>query len=451
MATLMSKMLKKMSFFILLFCIFLSFNTNNNSINSRISITTTTTSSFCNPSSSSSASSCSSSHSRSVPLDSFSNYPVSLSVKINGGVGEDDDDDDDEFGVLDAGDNDDDDKNDSSDDDEDGGESLQYDYYRNSCPKAERIVRSTMQHIHRTKPYLIPAILRLVFHDCFIQGCDASVLLDDDDYIDSEKEAPPNGSLKGFDVIETIKSKLEEACPRIVSCADILVLAARDSVALAGGPFYPLYTGRRDGSNSYADIATYELPSPYSDLSHTLNSFKAKGFDEREMVTLLVCIGEIHCEFFKNRLYNFSGTNEPDPSIEVEFLNLLKSRCSASSPSSTSGYTSHRTLSSTAFESTFSSGSPSSSVEEPGITMDLEQPQSDFGITYYRNLLQGRGILYADQQLLEGEVTRYWIKEYALDSTLFHKHFALAMMKLSDLHILTPPMGNIRLNCSKVA
>lgn len=55
----------------------------------------------------------------------------------------------------------------------------------------------------------------------------------------------------------------------------------------AGGPFYPLYTGRRDGSNSFADIATYELPSPYGDLSQTLTSFQSRGFDEREMVTLL--------------------------------------------------------------------------------------------------------------------------------------------------------------------
>ncbi|MED6125732.1 hypothetical protein PIB30_071464 [Stylosanthes scabra] len=373
MASFMSKMPKKMSFFILLFCIFLSFNTNNNS---RISFTTTTPPL--------------SSHSPSVPLDSFSNHPVSLSVKINGEVA----DDDDEYGVPEVADNDVDDNNDSSSDDHDNDDdvsvSLQYDYYRNSCPKAERIVRSTMNQIHRTKPYLIPAIIRLVFHDCFIQ---------------------------------------------------------------AGGPFYPLYTGRRDGSNSYADIATYELPSPYSGLSQTLTSFKAKGFDEREMVSLLGAhsIGEIHCEFFNNRLYNFSGTNEPDPSIEVEFLNLLRSRCSASSPSSASGYASHRTLSSEDFDSTFPSGSPSSSVEEPGITMASEQPQSDFGTMYYRNLLQGRGILFADQQLMEGEETRYWIKEYAVDPSLFQKDFALAMMKLSDLHILTPPTGSVRLNCSKVA
>lgn len=64
------------------------------------------------------------------------------------------------------------------------------------------------------------------------QGCDASVLLDDDDYINSEKDSPPNESLKGFDVIEAIKSQLEEACPGVVSCADILVLAARESVVL---------------------------------------------------------------------------------------------------------------------------------------------------------------------------------------------------------------------------
>lgn len=48
----------------------------------------------------------------------------------------------------------------------------------------------------------------------------------------SEKDSLTNQSLKGFDIIDMIKSQLENECPGIVSCADILVLAARESAVL---------------------------------------------------------------------------------------------------------------------------------------------------------------------------------------------------------------------------
>jgi peroxidase len=60
-----------------------------------------------------------------------------------------------------------------------------------------------------------------------VQGCDGSILLDNSPTIQSEKFARPNNnSARGFDVIDTIKAAVEDACPQTVSCADIVAIAA---------------------------------------------------------------------------------------------------------------------------------------------------------------------------------------------------------------------------------
>lgn len=64
------------------------------------------------------------------------------------------------------------------------------------------------------------------------KGCDGSILLDDTPTFTGEKMAGPNNnSVRGFDVIDQIKAAVNEAClGNVVSCADILAVAARDSV-----------------------------------------------------------------------------------------------------------------------------------------------------------------------------------------------------------------------------
>ncbi|XP_038888828.1 putative Peroxidase 48 [Benincasa hispida] len=331
---------------------------------------------------------------------------------------------------------------------------LQYDFYRESCPNAEIIVRSAMALIYSHHQDISASLLRLYFHDCFIQGCDASVLLDPisgDGTYSSEKQAIPNLTLKGFDEIDQIKEELERVCPRIVSCADILSLATRDAVVLAGGPFYPVFTGRRDSTRAYFEEAMAELPRPDDNINRTLYLFATRGFDERDMVSLLGAhnIGKIGCQFILNRLYNFSGTSLPDPSIDPEFLNLMRFKCQerennnngnqdqvspASSPISEASVEKLRR--STLGMSYFQELSPSLSSE------------GGFNTHYYKSLLSGRGLLYADQQLMANEKTGRLVKGYASDDgSTFRMDFARAMVKLSVLDVLTGSQGQIRERC----
>ena len=63
------------------------------------------------------------------------------------------------------------------------------------------------------------------------KGCDASILIEKNrDGRDTEKFAGPNRSVKGYEVIDTIKKIFEDKCPNVVSCADIIVMATRDAV-----------------------------------------------------------------------------------------------------------------------------------------------------------------------------------------------------------------------------
>lgn len=46
---------------------------------------------------------------------------------------------------------------------------LQVGFYKNSCSKAETIVRSAVESYFNKDPTIAPGLLRLHFHDCFVQ------------------------------------------------------------------------------------------------------------------------------------------------------------------------------------------------------------------------------------------------------------------------------------------
>ncbi|GAB2281924.1 hypothetical protein Dimus_016488 [Dionaea muscipula] len=101
---------------------------------------------------------------------------------------------------------------------------LSVNFYNTSCPNVETIVRNAMTTAVNNEARMGASILRLFFHDCFVQGCDGSVLLDDTRNFHGEKGALP------------IMANVEAACNATVSCADILALASRDGVFPLGGP-----------------------------------------------------------------------------------------------------------------------------------------------------------------------------------------------------------------------
>ncbi|CAI9771031.1 unnamed protein product [Fraxinus pennsylvanica] len=174
---------------------------------------------------------------------------------------------------------------------------LRENFYRTTgCPQAEQLVRQITWSKARNDPTLGAKLLRMHYHDCFVRGCDASILLDTIGTNQSEKDARPNLTLGRFKAIDDIKSQIERVCPGIVSCADILALAARDAVSFPfKRPMWDVLTGRRDGRVSLISDVSGNLPSPFSDFQTLQTLFEKKSLNINDLVAL---------SEFPNRLFN---------------------------------------------------------------------------------------------------------------------------------------------------
>ncbi|CAN6201478.1 unnamed protein product [Urochloa humidicola] len=291
-------------------------------------------------------------------------------------------------------------------------------YYDKTCPSAQNIVQSVMASTVAADQAIAPAVLRLFFHDCFINGCDASVLLNSTPSIDSEKDAKPNDSLRGFDVIDEIKSHLEDSCPGTVSCADILALASRDAVALLGGPSWNVRLGRKDSRGADKDAAENDLPSPHANLTGLIANFADHGLDAKDLVALSGAhtVGTAHCLNYEDRVY---GIEEGGADIDPAFAELRRETCQAGGENATAPF-------------------------------DEVTPMR-FDNAYYKDLVARRGLLTSDQALYGcGGPLDHLVEMYSNDGGAFARDFVKAMVKMGDM---PPPPGmpvEVRLKCSMV-
>ncbi|CAL4969188.1 unnamed protein product [Urochloa decumbens] len=189
-----------------------------------------------------------------------------------------------------------------------GSQQLAVGYYNaKKCGGVEPIVRDEVYKALNADRSKGAALVRLFFHDCWVKGCDGSVLLDaspKNPY--PEKAAGSNIGLRGFDVIDRIKSRLESVYPGVVSCSDILAFAARDATRyLSDGHIdYAVPSGRRDAVVSRAKDADDTLPGSTFSFADLKKNFAKKSFDVEELVVLSGAhsIGSAHYPSFKDRL-----------------------------------------------------------------------------------------------------------------------------------------------------
>ncbi|KAL3727467.1 hypothetical protein ACJRO7_032229 [Eucalyptus globulus] len=298
---------------------------------------------------------------------------------------------------------------------------LRKNFYKKSCPQAEKLVRDITWSKAQSDPTLGAKLLRMHYHDCFVQGCDGSILLDPVGTTQSEKNAVPNLALAGFDVIDDIKTQVEQACPNIVSCADVLSLAARDAVSF---PFnksmWNVLTGRRDGKVSLASNVAGKLPSPFANFSTLAQSFSETGLNVNDLVVLSGAhtIGVAHCGIISNRLYNFTGKGDADPSLNAAYAASLRTQCP--------------------------------NPANPAKTVDMD-PQSSlsFDSHYFDILTENKGLFQSDAALLTNRGAAKVVQRLRSPAKFFAE-FGKSMKKMGDIEVLTGTAGEIRKQCRVV-
>lgn len=130
--------------------------------------------------------------------------------------------------------------------------------------------------------------------------------------------------------------------------------------------------------------------------------------------------GRAQCRTFINRLYNFSGSGSPDPSLNTTYLATLQQTC------------------------------PQNGSLTTLANLDPTTPDT-FDRNYYTNLQSNRGLLQSDQELFStnGSATIAIVNSFS-NQTTFFESFAASMIKMGNISPLTGTSGQVRTNCRRV-
>ncbi|VAH59960.1 unnamed protein product [Triticum turgidum subsp. durum] len=233
-------------------------------------------------------------------------------------------------------------------------------FYRSTCPQADEIVVSVLKKAIAKEPRIAASLLRLLFHDCFVQS---------------------------------------------------------------GGPYWELSLGRRDSKTAYMKLANKNLPPPNATLHRLVKFFGRQGLDKRDLVALSGShtIGMARCVSFKQRLYNQHRDNKPDMTLEKRFYHKLASVC------------------------------PRTGGDNNISPLDFASPPK-FDNSYYKLIVEGRGLLNSDQVLWTGKDPEiaHLVKSYAENESLFFEHYVNSIIKMGNTNPLLGSDGEIRMNCRRV-
>lgn len=301
---------------------------------------------------------------------------------------------------------------------------LRQNYYANVCPNVEKIVKNVVTQKFQQTFVTVPATIRLFFHDCFVEGCDASVVVASTAGNKAEKDHPDNLSLAGdgFDTVIKAKAAVDaiSSCRNKVSCADILAIATRDVISMAGGPWYPVELGRLDGFTSKAANVEGKLPKPTFNLNQLNSMFASHGLSQTDMIALSAAhtLGFSHCGKFSNRIYNFSPRSPVDPTLNKQYASQLQAMC------------------------------PRNVDPRVAINMDPVTPRT-FDNAYFKNLQKGMGLFTSDQVLYTDPRSKSTVDLWANNPKAFQEAFKAAITKLGRVGVKTGRNGNIRFDCGR--